>query len=130
MGPSDSAPTAQCGFTLLEIMIALAIIAVAFVALLGLRNSDIVMHDRARAMIQATALAQQRLGDTVVGPFPEIGSSEGRFDDDHAGYAWRQDVAATPFDFVREVRVSVTWAPAQSERVDLVRYVFQKPAGR
>jgi general secretion pathway protein I len=116
---------AQGGFTLLEVMIALAIIAVAFVALLGLRNSDIVMHDRARAVIQATALAQQRLGDTVVGPFPDIGSSEGRFDDEHARYGWRQEVAPTPFDFVREVRVSVTWDPPRDERVDLVRYVFQ-----
>jgi general secretion pathway protein I len=119
---------AQGGFTLLEVMIALAVIAVAFVALLGLRNSDIVMHDRARAMIQATALAQQRLGDTVVGPFPEIGSTEGSFDDEHARYAWRQDVSPTPFDFVREVRVSVTWDPPQPDRVDLVRYVFQKPS--
>lgn len=124
-GQLSSAPLAQGGFTLLEVMIALAIIAVAFVALLGLRNSDIVMHDRARAVIQATALAQQRLGDTVVGPFPDIGSSEGRFDDEHARYGWRQEVAPTPFDFVREVRVSVTWDPPRDERVDLVRYVFQ-----
>jgi general secretion pathway protein I len=116
----------QSGFTLLEIMIALAIIAVAFVALLGLRNSDIVMHDRARAVIQATALAQQRLGDTVVGPFPELGSTEGRFEDENARYAWRQDVASTPFEFAREVRVSVTWDALQSERVELIRYVFQK----
>jgi general secretion pathway protein I len=123
-------PLGQSGFTLLEIMIALAIIAVAFVSLLGLRNSDIVMHDRARAVIQATALAQQRLGDTVVGPFPELGSTEGRFDEENARYAWRQDVSPTPFEFAREVRVSVTWSPQQEERVDLVRYVFQKQAGR
>jgi general secretion pathway protein I len=117
---------AQRGFTLLEIMIALAIIAVAFVALLGLRNSDIVMHERARAVIQATALAQQRLGDTVVGPFPDIGSTEGSFEEEDARYTWRQDVAPTPFDFAREVRVSVTWGSAEHERVDLVRYVFDK----
>jgi general secretion pathway protein I len=126
---SPFAPSAQNGFTLLEVMIALAIIAVAFVALLGLRNRDIVMHDRARAVIQATALAQQRLGEAVVGQFPDVGASEGRFEtDEHARYTWRQEVLATPFDFVREVRVSVRWDPPQDEHVDLVSYVF-KPAG-
>jgi general secretion pathway protein I len=117
---------AQYGFTLLEVMIALAIIAVAFVALLGLRNRDIVMHDRARAVIEATALAQQRLSETLVGAFPDVGVSEGQFDEGHARYAWRQSVSPTPFDFAREVRVSVIWDPPQNEHVDLVSYAFQK----
>jgi len=115
------------GFTLLEIMVALAIIAVAFVALLGLRNRDIVLHDYGRALITATALAQQRMADTVVAGFPELGMSEGVFDDDHPRFRWRQEVAVTPFDFAREVRVSVIWNPEpREERVDLVSYVFQR----
>ena len=113
------------GFTLLEIMVALAIIGVAFVALLGLRNRDIVLHERGRAMIQATALAQQRMGDALVGEYPGLGTSEGRFDEEHSRFAWRQEVQPTPFEFVREVRVSVFWDPPHDERVDLVRYVFQ-----
>lgn len=125
-----AAPLAQCGFTLLEIMVALAIIGVAFVALLGLRNRDIVLHDRGRAMIQATALAQQRLADILVGGYPDVGTSEGRFEDEHARFTWHQEVQQTPFEFVREVRVSVRWDPPHDERVDLVSYVFQGSAKR
>jgi general secretion pathway protein I len=122
---------AQGGFTLLEIMVALAIIAVAFVALLGLRNRDIVLHDEARAVIVATALAQQRMADATIGGFPDIGTSEGRFDDAHARFAWQQEVSPTGLfstDLVREVRVTVAWGePSRNERVDLVSYVFQRP---
>jgi general secretion pathway protein I len=126
--PLHSSPVAQGGFTLLEIMVALAIIGVAFVALLGLRNRDIVLHERGRAMIQATALAQQRMGDVLVGNYPDLGTSEGQFDDEQSRFAWRQEVQQTPFEFVREVRVSVTWDPPHNERVDLVSYVFQRSA--
>jgi len=122
------APSAQCGFTLLEIMVALAIIGVAFVALLGLRNRDIVLHERGRTMIEATALAQQRMGEVLVGSYPDVGTSEGRFEDEQSRFAWRQEVQQTPFEFVREVRVTVTWDPPRDERVDLVSYVFQRSA--
>jgi general secretion pathway protein I len=122
------APLAQCGFTLLEIMVALAIIGVAFVALLGLRNRDIVLHERGRAMIQATALAQQRMGDVLVGNYPDVGTSEGTFEDEQSRFVWRQEVQQTPFEFVREVRVTVTWDPPHNERVDLVSYAFQRSA--
>lgn len=123
---STAAPLAQRGFTLLEIMVALAIIGLAFVALLGLRNRDIALHERGRTMIQATALAQQRMGEVLVGDFPEVGSSDGSFEEDQSRFAWHQEVLQTPFDFVREVRVTVTWDPPHNERVDLVSYVFQR----
>ncbi len=108
-------------------MVALAIIGVAFVALLGLRNRDIVLHERGRSLIQATALAQQRMGDVLVGEYPSLGTSEGSFDEGYARFTWRQEVQPTPFEFVREVRVSVVWDPAHEERLDLVSYVFQQP---
>jgi general secretion pathway protein I len=108
-------------------MVALAIIGVAFVALLGLRNRDIVLHERGRAIIEATALAQQRMGDVLVGEYPGLGSSEGQFEEGPARFVWRQEVQPTPFEFVREVRVSVIWDPPQDERVDLVSYMFQRP---
>lgn len=124
---------AQRGFTLLEIMVALAIIAVAFVALLGLRNRDIVLHGEARAIIAATALAQQRMADATIGGFPDLGTSEGRFDDEHARFTWRQEVNPTGLfstDLVREVRVMVAWGdPSRNERVDLVSYVFRPKTG-
>ena len=130
-GDFHSAPSAQSGFTLLEIMVALAVIAVAFVALLGLRNRDIVLHGEARAVIAATALAQQRMADATIGGFPDLGTSEGRFDDAHARFTWRQEVSPTGLfstDLVREVRVMVAWGePSRNERVDLVSYVFQRP---
>lgn len=111
-------------------MVALAIIGVAFVALLGLRNRDIALHERGRAMIQATVLAQQRLADVLVGGYPDVGASDGQFEEEHARFTWHQEVQQTPFEFVREVRVSVKWDPPHNEQVDLVSYVFQRSTRR
>ena len=127
-GPFKVVPVAQSGFTLLEIMVALAIIAVAFVALLGLRNRDIALHAQGRTMIKATALAQQRMGEILVGSFPDVGSIDGSFEEDDSRFSWHQEVLQTPFEFVREVRVTVMWDPPRNERVDLVSYVFQRAA--
>ena len=115
------------GFTLLEVMVALAIIAVAFVALLGLRNLDIALHEYGRSLITATALAQQRMADTTVAGFPDLGQSEGAFEDEYTRFRWRQEVNTTPFDFVREVRVTVLWGPTPREdQVELVGFLFQQ----
>jgi general secretion pathway protein I len=121
---------AQGGFTLLEIMVALAVIAVAFVALLGLRNRDIVLHDEARAVIMATALAQQRMADATIG-VPRPGDQRRPVRRRaRAVYvaAGGEPPGLFSTDLVREVRVMVAWGePSRNERVDLVSYVFQRP---
>ena len=114
------------GFTLLEVLVALAILSIALVVLLGLRNRDVDLVNTTRDLITATALARMKIVETQVESFPDLGETTGEFGDDYSQFHWYKAVSSTPFDFVREVRVSVKWGQADRETVELVKYVFQE----
>jgi general secretion pathway protein I len=130
------APGRARGFTLLEVMIALAILAVSLVVLLGLRNRDVQLQTYARDLTRATLLARQMAATVDAEGTPELGYVAGDFGQDHPGFSWQRQV--TPFmaeligDRVREVRVSVIWGPTDDPqappegRVDLSRFVEVK----
>jgi general secretion pathway protein I len=114
------------GFTLLEVLVALAILSIALVVLLGLRNRDVDIVNTTRELTTATALARMKIVETQVEGFPDLGETTGEFEDDYSQFHWYRAVSSTPFDYVREVRVSVRWGQADREAVELVRYVFQE----
>ena len=56
------------GFTLFEVLIAMAILALALPILLGLRNWDLNLHSRAADITAATMLAQEKLIEAELSP--------------------------------------------------------------
>ena len=59
------------GFTLLEVLLAIALLAIALPVLLGLRNFDLDLHARAGELTAATLLAQEKLIETeLTGVYP------------------------------------------------------------
>ena len=52
------------GFTLLEVLVAMAVLAVALVSLLGLYNRSLILTIRAQRLSTATLLAQEMLTRT------------------------------------------------------------------
>ena len=117
-------PFNEHGFTLLEIMIALAILAITFMALLDLRNQDIARHLYSEHVTTATLLAQERLAFWELSGAPQMGEWSGSFPD-FDEFAWKVQVIPTAFDFVREVRLLVFWNEGRrTERVEMSAYVF------
>lgn len=116
------------GFTLLEIMIALAIVSIAMVSLLSLANRSIGFHDRLQRITAATLLAQQKMAETEVNA--EHGTlttteSQGVFNRPFQGYRWRINFTSTPLPSVRMVTVTVLWGDEErNELVDLTSFVF------
>jgi len=114
------------GFTLLEVMVALAVLAIALTVLLGLRNRDIELRTHAHYMTVASLLAQEKLAEAEIGAFPSVGEQEGGFGNRHPNFNWQRSILATPFDTVREILVRVTWGRgSQKEDVIFVGYVFR-----
>ncbi|MGZ6125608.1 MAG: type IV pilus modification PilV family protein, partial [Myxococcales bacterium] len=86
------------GFTLLEVMISLAILAIALVALSGLNGGAVAMHAYGRRATEATLLLRSKMLD-VEEDLQKSGFSDfddekhGDFTDDGApGYAWSAEV--------------------------------------
>jgi len=116
------------GFTLLEVMVALAIVSVALVSLLALGNRSIVTHARLQRLTQATLLAQQKMANTEVDA--RLGRlvqnrQEGVFPEPYDLYHWRLEFADTPLPSIKMVTVTVIWGEeAKNESVDLTSLLF------
>lgn len=126
------------GFTLLEVLLAVGILAIALPVLLGLRNFDLELQSRSMELTTATLLAQEKLLETEIsGVFP-IGESTGEFQtpapgvlssiseaNRAAGYRWKRSIMPTPLELIREVRIQISWPRgAQDETLEVSTYVF------
>ena len=96
------------GFTLLEILVALAIIAVALAA--GMRalaqSADSATALKARTL--GLMVAQNRLAAAQVAtPWPASGSYQGNATQAGAQFLWREIVTTTPNPAFRKIEISV-----------------------
>ena len=115
------------GFTLLEVMIALLIIATSFIVLLHTRNQSVITADYAKRATVATLLASEKMSDIEQEDFPDTGDDSSNFGDDYPEYRWKTSVSDTAYENIREVKVEVLWDEGRSERsIGLVNYVRKK----
>jgi general secretion pathway protein I len=102
-----SARRPKNGFTLLEIMAALAIMATALVALLGTHLTSLDLAYRHKEQTLAAMLAQQKMGESLTIPFDELSSDSGDFAPDHPEIEWEMEVSDADIENLKEVRVVV-----------------------
>lgn len=84
--------TVQSGFTFLEVMIAVAVIAIALVTLIGSQSQSVSIATLSRQNVTASFLAQQKLAELESTPFDELNSGDGDFDGDFSLYRWKTEV--------------------------------------
>ncbi len=116
------------GFTLLEVMVAIAILGVALLALLGLHHQSLQSVIHAQDTTQAAMLAQALMTEAEVERFPALGTISGNFDQFLPGkfrdFRWQRNVVASGrFADVRKVQVVVFFGPQQIRRFMLTEFV-------
>ena len=111
-------PGAQhCGFTLVEVLVALAIVAIALAA--GFRSvaQSAESATALKARTLALWVAQNRLAAAqLVTPEPAIGERDGSEAQAGASFVWHETVLATPNPSFRRVEIAV----AEASRSDYV----------
>ena len=127
MAPSRS------GFTLVEVLVALTIFAIALLGLVSLLTTTIQANAQARRMTAATNLAQDRLEEIRNMAYAAItsGSDSGQLTETGgtggtgAIYTRSWTVAGGPAPNTKQVTVTVTWTDQTSRQVQLQTIVVQ-----
>lgn len=83
------------GFTLLEVMIAMAILAIALTSLFGSQTTSVALAAETRFNIQAPLLARMQLARFQ--SEEDIVSDSGDFDDEFPGFKWELQVEDAVF---------------------------------
>ncbi len=107
------------GFTLLEVLVSLAILATTLLLTYQVISGAIAAEDRSEKWTVASYLAESLVLDAVAG-FPETEEAEGKFESPMDSYAWKRSIRPAAHADAREVQVVVTWASeGREERVSL-----------
>jgi general secretion pathway protein I len=125
--PPLQPPAARhAGFTLLEVMVALAIVAFAVVGLLGLHGRNIQIIARDQNLTRATLLARELISQiqfqVMTKGLQDLGDSQGTFEG-YPGYRWERRLMPTGLDEMREVVIRVIWDEANPSACELVYFV-------
>ena len=76
------------GFTLLEVMVAMAIMAIVLVSVYRMHSQTLTMNTAARFYTQAPMLAQSKLAQLEANSSGLIAGDSGDFGDKFPGYTW------------------------------------------
>ncbi|MGD9194083.1 MAG: type II secretion system minor pseudopilin GspI [Desulfobacterales bacterium] len=85
------------GFTLLEVMVALAIMAIVLVSVYRMHSQTLAMNTSNRFYTLAPLLAQSKLAELEANTSAIFAGDSGNFEDQYPGYSWNistEDVSA------------------------------------
>ena len=115
------------GFTFIEIMIAILIIAVSIIPILNSCGLSLTLSSRTRDIITSTILANSLMAEIQTEGFPSIGLEEGDFGKDYPRFSWRKKVEEGPIENLRIVEVEVFYKDGETERsTTLTTFIARK----
>ncbi|HYA02707.1 MAG TPA: type II secretion system minor pseudopilin GspI [Syntrophobacteria bacterium] len=83
------------GFTLLEVLVAVAVMAIALVGILKANYESLAALAESRARTAAVLLAANKLAEIEAAGAGRWSQFQGDFGEDHPGFTWRMESEAT-----------------------------------
>ena len=131
---NQSSHTGNKGFTLLEVMISVAIIAIALTVLIGSQSQSVSLANESKFGTTAALLAQKKMAELELAGFQDAINDQGDFGEEYPGYQWKfevRDFSSGEFESVAEqlVRVDLTLSLGDESQFQYVlRSCFFVPA--
>ena len=120
------------GFTLLEVMVAMAVMAIVLVSVYRMHSQTLTMNTAARFYTQAPLLAQKKMAEITTTSSGIFASDSGDFGEDFPGYSWQVSATDVFSELLGEVaddfkRIDVTVAYLNNQfSYRLTTYRFQR----
>jgi len=116
------------GFTLIEVMVAIAILGIALMGLLGLQHQSMQSVIRAQNATRASMLAQAVMTEAELERFPDLGYTSGNFQASFRGefpdFRWERMVEASgTFPDIRKVMVAIHYGPKFTQTFSVVEFL-------
>jgi len=107
------------GFTLLEVLVSLAILSITLLLAYEVLSGAIAAEDRSERWTVASCLGETLVRESTA-TWPETGDSSGKFAAPIEAYSWKRSILPAAHPDAREVHVTVTWsAGGREEQVTL-----------
>lgn len=121
----------MCGFTLLEVMVAVAILSIVFISVFRMHTQTLAMSGSVRFYSLAPLLAQSKLAECECKPPDDLTNDSGDFGDDFPGYTWQIAVSDVTSEIledtakdIKRIDIAVSF---EAMRYDLRTYRFLLP---
>ncbi|MEE4111934.1 MAG: prepilin-type N-terminal cleavage/methylation domain-containing protein [Desulfobacteraceae bacterium] len=92
----------ESGFTLMEVMVALSVVAIALMAIYRMHTQTLFMDARGRFDTVATLLMGQKLTDIDTIELKDLSADSGDFGDANPGYTWQIQTEDVSSDLLKE----------------------------
>ena len=107
------------GFTLLEVLVSLAILSITLLLTYQVLSSAIAAEDRSERWTVASCLGEALVRESTA-VWPDTGESSGKFAAPLDAYSWKRSIVPAAHPDAREVHVVVTWSSeGKEEKVGL-----------
>ncbi|OFV88604.1 MAG: hypothetical protein A3J75_05350 [Acidobacteria bacterium RBG_16_68_9] len=107
---------------MLEVLVALAVVATAFVGLLGLHNRNLALVGRGQDLTIATLAAREIITQMEFEEFPDVGVSSGDLQY-NPGFRWEREVRETELPDIRAIHLRVIWDEARPNACELLYFI-------
>ena len=120
------------GFTLLEVMVAVAVLAIVLVSVYRMHSQTLTMNTAARFYTQAPLLAQKKMAEVTTTSSGIFAADSGDFGENFPGYSWQVSATDASSELLGEVaddfkRIEVSVAYLNNQfSYRLTTYRFQR----
>jgi prepilin-type N-terminal cleavage/methylation domain-containing protein len=123
------------GFTLLEVVISVAIIATGFFAVYSLHIQTLAAAEDVRFYIKAPLLAQTRLAEAE-GSVKDMADGSGDFGEDYEGYTWKMkvgdvtnEILGTTSEKMKKIELQIILNEGENT-YDITAYRYAEPTDK
>lgn len=119
-------PQGKRGFTLLEVVVAITIAAIAFPTLLQAFSNGAKQRSIIENRITAIFLLRLRMAEIESAGYSALASEEGDFGTD-SRFKWASEVKDSEIEGLKEVTVTITWQErGKDQSVSLTTYMADR----